>query len=219
MVRVGRVGPQGQEEEQAAEHVFPLGDPGHRLGPQGMQPEEDGHQQARPQGGSHPPQGHEEHEHVDGVDEDAREVVAPGMLLKAFRAEDLAVEHVREPGQRMPVVVFQAREGPGDRVPSQALVDVFVVIDVAVVVKIDEAEILVQGRPEGQDGAQEQHQRKRRPASRGSVPRTRRRPVSRERPGPDDFCPCGRAGAATRRGSARVPSSRMCRVCVFAPWG
>ena len=156
MVRVGRVGPQRQQEEQAAEHVFPLGDPGDRLGPQGMEPEEDGHQQARPQRGSHPPQGQEEHEHVDGVDQDVREVVAPGML-QAFRAEDLAVEHVREPGQRMPVVVFQAREGPGDRIPGQALGDVLVVVDVAVVVEIDEAEILVQGRPEGQDGAEQQH--------------------------------------------------------------
>src|SRR5579863_395941 len=61
-------------------------------------------------------------------------VVVPGRIL----SKQLAIESVREPGQRMPVGLIKAGNRPLDRVPVQPGANVSVVGDVAVVVEIDE---------------------------------------------------------------------------------
>ena len=36
------------------------------------------------------------------------------MMARRVCAEDLAIEHVRNPGERMPIAAVDLREGPGD---------------------------------------------------------------------------------------------------------
>ena len=56
------VGPNRQQAEQPAEHVLPLGDPGHRFDVQRMHREDGRHQGAPPHAGRHCPQHQEQHQ-------------------------------------------------------------------------------------------------------------------------------------------------------------
>ena len=69
-----------------------------------------------------------------------------GVLVK-----ELIVEHVRKPGEWMPVSLLLGDESPGDCVPAQAVVDVMVLGDVAVVVIVDEG-MAIDRVVEGQRG-------------------------------------------------------------------
>lgn len=60
--------------------------------------------------------------------------VVPGRILM----EKLPVQRVRQPSQGMPVSLLPGSEGPSDRLPGQALVDIRVFSDVTVVVVIHE---------------------------------------------------------------------------------
>ena len=67
------------------------------------------------------------------MDQKAGEVVTGRILM-----EQLPVERVRQPGERMPVSLLGCGESPGDRFPSEAVADMKILRDVAVVVVIDE---------------------------------------------------------------------------------
>ena len=95
---VDQIGPEGQEEEQPAQDVLALRDPGHRFHVQGMELEERGHERAPEERARHPQEQAEEEERVDDVKHRARQMVRAGV-----EAEELDVEHVREPRQGMPV--------------------------------------------------------------------------------------------------------------------
>ena len=60
-------------------------------------------------------------------------VVSGGMF-----AEQLAIEGVGQPGQRMPVGLIKAGECPLDRLPMQPRANVDVVGNVAIIIEIDE---------------------------------------------------------------------------------
>jgi hypothetical protein len=60
-------------------------------------------------------------------------VVSRSVLMK-----QLIIERVREPRERMPVSLLHGGEGPGDRVPGHAVVDVRILGDIAIVVVVDE---------------------------------------------------------------------------------
>ena len=103
-----------------------------------------------PHRSSHPPQ-HEEEPYRHGrVQQHIGEVVPP-----RCQTVDLAVEHVRDPRQRMPVAVVTATEDPGDSVPGESLTDVRVGIHVHVVINVDE---LVSERP-AEDQSHRQHEK------------------------------------------------------------
>ena len=56
------------------------------------------------------------------------------MVLAGVEAEELHVQHVREPGQGMPVGGVGGGEGPRDGLPAQPLLDVRVFGDIDLVV-------------------------------------------------------------------------------------
>lgn len=79
----------------------------------------------------------------DQEDEDGVECVPDGvgqMVAETDLVVELPIEHVGEPGERMPVVGV-AGEGPDDARPSEAGADVGVVGDVARVVVVEETVI------------------------------------------------------------------------------
>ncbi len=52
--------------------------------------------------------------------------------------EELAIQHMREPGERMPVGLVKRRESPADTLPAQTAPDLGVVEDVARIIQADE---------------------------------------------------------------------------------
>src|SRR5579872_4145073 len=71
------------------------------------------------------------------------------MMTGRFHAEDLVVERMREPGERVPVSFVESSERPLDRWPTHPCTNVSVVGDVAVVIVVDErmaADRVVEGK-------------------------------------------------------------------------
>ena len=115
-----------------------------------MDGEDSGHQGTGPERRGHLPQGEEQEDGGGRMEQHAAQVMAPGGLLI-----DLPVEHVRQPGERMPVGGVEMAEGPDHVLPAQAAGDVRVAIDILVVVKVHEA--VPDGPAEDrQDGHQEE---------------------------------------------------------------
>ena len=115
---VAGVEPKGQHEEQPAQDVLALGHPGDRFDPQGMDREDRRHPGAGPECPGHPPQGQEQEDRRGGVQEHVGQMMAAGLQVIK-----LAVQHVREPGQRVPVGGVERGDRPGDSLAGQALLD------------------------------------------------------------------------------------------------
>ena len=61
-----------------------------------------------------------------------------GVMVSGWiQMEELAIEHVGEPGERMPVALVIAGERPLDRLPIETIANVSVVRYVAIVVVVD----------------------------------------------------------------------------------
>ena len=76
-------------------------------------------------------------------------------------AEELAVGHVGEPGERMPIAGVLVDERPGDAGAGETVGDVAVFVDVIVVIVDDEIEV-VDGPIDGKgDGGKEESGEKR----------------------------------------------------------
>ena len=135
LLPVACVGQEHPEEEHAAQHILALGDPGHRLDPQRVNREDERHEGAAP---PHPGQRRQcsiAEQRRQGVQEHADQV-----MLARVQAEDLAVQHVRKPGERVPVGRVGLGEGPDDAVGAEAVAYARVLGDVgAVVVGLEEA--------------------------------------------------------------------------------
>ena len=131
---VRHVGGSAQQRQERAEDVLALGDPGHRLHVERVQGEERGHHGAAPGRAGERLQQGEEQCGVQGVEEDVGCVVAPGR-----QAEDLHVQHVGDPGDRVPVLVA-LEQGPGQARGREATVDVDVPRHVVAVVEAHELE-------------------------------------------------------------------------------
>ena len=96
-----------------------------------MEREERRHQRARPHaatkamagrhGRCHPPEQPEEQHDISRVQHNADEMVGARV-----QAEELAVEHVRQAGQRVPVARHGPREGPDQTVRRQPALDVLI---------------------------------------------------------------------------------------------
>ena len=114
-----------------------------------MNREDRRHPGAGPERPGHPPQGQKQEDRRGGVQEHVGQMMAAGL-----QAIKLAVQHVREPGQRMPVAGVVRGERPGDSLAGQAPADVPVLVDVIVVVEVDE---VVAGRL-AEDGDHRQQQ-------------------------------------------------------------
>src|SRR4051812_14706456 len=75
----------------------------------------------------------EEQQHRAGVQENVRK-----MMPARRETKELAIEHVRERRERMPVLRVNVRECPAQRVRTQATGDGGILINVILVVVIDE---------------------------------------------------------------------------------
>ena len=115
-----------------------------------MDGEQGGHQGAGPQRGRQSPQREEQEDGRAGVQQDAGEVVPPGSLLVGLIAAmiDLAIEHVRKPGQRMPVGGGEMGKGPTCFAETEAAGDMGILIDILPVVEVDEPVLLNNGPAE-----------------------------------------------------------------------
>jgi hypothetical protein len=63
---------------------------------------------------------------------------ASDVMASRLQPVDLAIEHVREPGQRMPIAGIRPGEGPAHSVPAKACHDLWISPDVIRVVEADE---------------------------------------------------------------------------------
>ena len=151
MANVADVSPEGQHEEQTAEQVFPLGDPGHGFRPQRMNGEHGRHKGARPKIAGHLPQNQQQQNRHRGVQRHIGRVVPRRVL----RAVELAIGRMREPRQRMPIAATEGGERPGHRLPAHAMHYVGIVVDVGVVVEVDE---IVSNTPPEDDGHRQRQQ-------------------------------------------------------------
>jgi len=143
---VAEIGRQGEHEEEAAQEILPLRHPGDRFGPQGMDGEEGGDEGTAPGGTGHGLEDEEEEDRDGGVEEEIGQVVAAGV-----EPIELAIGHMRNPGERMPVEGPAMGESPADPLEAQSPVHLGVPGDVGVVVEIDE--IVAEGlRVDQEDG-------------------------------------------------------------------
>jgi hypothetical protein len=110
-----------------------------------VEAEQRGDERAPPRRAGHDVEQHEDERRVGGVQDDARRVV-PGRGV----AEELPVEHVGHPRDRMPVRHVARGPGPADRCSIQTSPNERVLGDVLVVVVV--REVVPDRRPEdGQD--------------------------------------------------------------------
>src|ERR1035437_2209509 len=110
---------------------------------------EEGDESASPSRRGQAPENQEDQDGIGGMNEQAAEVVPPGVQTKY-----LAVQHVRQPGERVPVAHFRAAKGPLHARPGEASAHVAVVGDIEVVIVIDE--VIAQSREEHPEHDQEQ---------------------------------------------------------------
>ena len=123
-----------------------------------MQAEEQGDNKTPAGGAGAAPQNHEDQQRVQRVQQQAGQVVAPGR-----RPENLAIEHVRDPGQGMPIGRIGARESPSEALPGYPLLHPRIGGDVVGIIVADKPAInRGQKRPENQ--AEEENSCKERPA-------------------------------------------------------
>ena len=94
----------------------------------------------------------EQQHHVDGVPEDALGVMSSGP-----QSEQLHVQHVRKPRQRMPIGFRGRSESPRHAAVGQALLDVEVRGDIRGIVVVDES--ILQCRIIENQSAQEEQER------------------------------------------------------------
>ncbi len=164
-VGVGGVGPEREQEEAAAHDVLAFGDPDDGFDAERMPGKERGGEDGGPIGAGEAAENEEDEDGVERVPEDARQVMSESDLVV-----ELPIEHVGEPGERMPVIGV-AGEGPDDARPGEAGADVGVVGDVARVVVVEKP--VVERAAEKENGAGEQERAdKEREQRRADVERT-----------------------------------------------
>ena len=133
MAHIAEIGPQREHEEQSAQHVAPLGEPGHRFDPLRMDGEQRGHEGAGPKLAGHLPPDQKQCDRRGGVQQQIGQMVPPGV-----QPEHLAIEHVRNHRQRIPLAHRAAGQRPLQSVGRQAVIDVRVVSDIQAVVVFEE---------------------------------------------------------------------------------
>src|SRR5580700_9247946 len=122
-----------EEKEEHAEHILALGGPGDRFDVDGVQGEQCGHQKTWPGRSGGPKQEQKKENGIRSVKQEIR-VVMTGRI----QVEELVVERMREPGQRMPVSLAKGCERPLHGIPCQAVLNLGIFYDVRQIIEIDE---------------------------------------------------------------------------------
>ena len=147
---VALVGQEREHPAQAGEHVLPLRHPGYGLDVKRMDGKERGNERRRAERARHARQRREQRQRAARVDDDVGPVVTGRV-----EAEQLAVQHVRDPRERMPVGGVAGRHRPADVLEADAAPHVAVLAHVVGVVVVHE---LVEPRRgvDGENGGHEQ---------------------------------------------------------------
>ena len=128
---IARVRPERQHEKQPAEHILAFRHPRHRFHPQRMYRKHRRHKRAAPQKPRHPPQNQKKQDRCCRVEEDIGQMMPAGI-----QSIQLAVQHVGQHRQRMPVGHHDMGEGPLDSFQAQPAGDhgIFIYVPAVVVV-------------------------------------------------------------------------------------
>src|SRR5439155_4946791 len=141
---------EAEQAEESAQHVFSLSDPGDRFDVEWMQGEKPGDERAAPKRAGHLLQKQEQEERVSSMKDQAGEVVPPRL-----KSEKLHVQHVGNPGERVPIGRVTALHSPRDAFPLDSAKHLRVFGDVLRIVVIDK--LVVEHRPEsGQRGGSQE---------------------------------------------------------------
>ena len=144
---VANISPKGKGPEKGAQHPFPVCHPCDGLHVQRVQGEEGGDEGAAPEMTCHFFQGEKEQQSAGDVEKNIGEMGA-----RRVQPIDLAVDHMRQPGQRVPVAHVIERKRPNEAFGRQALFDRGITRDIEWVVEVDEFEVLnLPVNQEGQD--------------------------------------------------------------------
>ena len=100
----------------------------------GVERKKRGDKPAPPQGPGHALQHPEQHDRIEHMEQQVY-----GVPTRRFRAEELRVEHMRQPGERMPVAEVGALQGPEDPGPAQPAEHARILLYVATVIQEEEA--------------------------------------------------------------------------------
>ena len=130
---IAEIGREREHEKQSTQHVFPLGDPSHGLDVLRMDGEDRGHESAGPKLAGHLPNNEEQRDRRGGVEQHVGEMMPP-----RAQAEELAIEHVRQHCQRIPLATRPIGQRPPNSLARQARGDMTVSVNKGVVVVIEE---------------------------------------------------------------------------------
>ena len=89
---------------------------------------------AGPEIAGHLPQDQKEENDAGGVQQDIGQVVSAGVI----QSVELAIQHVGEPSERVPVGGMKVRKGPDDSLGSETACDLRIIIDIDLIVGVDE---------------------------------------------------------------------------------
>ena len=131
--RKTRIGPKSEHEEYAAEHVFPFGYPCDRSHMERVNRKQGRDQRTWPKRAGQSPQREKQENCRGGMQPDVRPMMSPWL-----KTVELAIQHVRQRGERMPVVGMHTGEGPPNSVRREARADPRILVNVFVVVVVDE---------------------------------------------------------------------------------
>ena len=96
-----------EQGEERAQHIFAFGNPRDGFHMQRMPGKQRGDKRGRPQRARQAPEQRQQQNHVGGVKQDVDDVMCAGVETEQF-----AIQHVRQPGQRMPIAGVAAAERP-----------------------------------------------------------------------------------------------------------
>ncbi len=132
-MNIAQVGAHRQQPKEGAQDVFALRDPRHRFHVGGMPGKERRHHGARPNRSGHRPQNSKKQQRVGQMEKQARE-----MMAGRQQAVQPAIQHVRKPGERMPVHGPTRGQRPSHAFRRQSLPHLGVFRHVNRVIVIDE---------------------------------------------------------------------------------
>ncbi len=155
--RVAGVGPHGEHPKGPAQDVLPFRDLGDRLHVQRMHAEERGDEGAPPGTVRHRDQRQKQQYGVRRVQDEIRQV-----MPVRVETEQLVVEHVRPPGERMPVAGVGGRQRPAQA--CEPLPNVGILAHVLRVVVQDEGVV-----PDVGEGGERHHDQQRRDDHRAQI--------------------------------------------------
>ena len=145
------IGGKREEEEEGAQHILPFGDPSYRFNMQWVEREQRRDHTAAPQAAGHVPEQEKKQKCVGDVVEQARQV----MPARPHPIE-LAIEHMRQHRDRVPVACDVAVPLPSEALRAQARLHVRIRGDIIGVVVVDE--VMPRNRPIDHQRAQRQEQ-------------------------------------------------------------